>query len=247
MVHLLWTGGWDSTFRLLQILIDENQLVQTHYIIDQRRVSHTKEMETQAEIRKWITEHYPHTEKLFLPTIFSILEDIQPDQKITDAYQNIIKRRHLGDQYEWLARYCKQNGIQEMELSIEKFVDSRYTTDFVQFIYPDSRDSFSHEPDYEDLKENFEILFKTHSLPIRHLTKSDMLAISKQSGWFPVMEMTWFCFYPVNNRTPCGMCKPCSLLIRDNFSWRIPKHRKVYRACKLTYRYMKGVVKRKAS
>ena len=31
--HLFWTGGWDSTFRLLQLLLEENKIVQTHYVI----------------------------------------------------------------------------------------------------------------------------------------------------------------------------------------------------------------------
>ena len=31
---LLWTGGWDSTFRLLSLLLREQREVQPYYILD---------------------------------------------------------------------------------------------------------------------------------------------------------------------------------------------------------------------
>ena len=243
MIHLLWTGGWDSTFRLLQILLEEKRAVQTHYIIDQRRVSRTKEIETQHEIRKWILDQYPHTRQLFLDTKYFTLEDILPDENLTNVYQNIIKRRHLGDQYEWLSRYCKQKGIQEMELSKEKFTTTAYDIEIVQFLYSEYTQEYKSEPYFDELSKNFRILFRYFTLPIMHLSKKDMLAISKQKNWYPALEKTWFCFYPVNNKTPCGLCKPCSLVIRDDFSWRIPLHRRLYRECKLMYRYLKRTLR----
>lgn len=37
MTPLLWTGGWDSTFRLLSLLLGEQREVQPYYIIDSLR------------------------------------------------------------------------------------------------------------------------------------------------------------------------------------------------------------------
>ncbi len=39
ITHLFWTGGWDSTFRLLQLLLDEHKAVQTYYLLDSFRAS----------------------------------------------------------------------------------------------------------------------------------------------------------------------------------------------------------------
>src|SRR5688572_33020809 len=36
-VALLWTGGWDSTFRLLMLLLVERRAVQSYYIVDRLR------------------------------------------------------------------------------------------------------------------------------------------------------------------------------------------------------------------
>lgn len=196
-------------------------------------------METQNEIREWIFKNHPHTRPLFPETEFFTREGIQPDEKITETYHNILKRRHLGDQYEWLARYCKQEGIHNMEISKEKFTTTAYDIEIMQFLYPEYEEEFKSEPYFYELSENFRFLFRDFTFPIQDLTKRDMLAISKQKGWYPAMEKTWFCFYPVNNKTPCGLCKPCSLAIRDDFAWRIPLHRRVYRAVKLTYRFLK--------
>lgn len=52
-VNLLWTGGWDSTFRLLQ-LIEENVQIQLFYFIDEKRKSTNIEIERMKKILKYI-------------------------------------------------------------------------------------------------------------------------------------------------------------------------------------------------
>jgi len=39
VVNLLWTGGWDSTFRLLQLILDTRATIQPVYVIDTARRS----------------------------------------------------------------------------------------------------------------------------------------------------------------------------------------------------------------
>jgi hypothetical protein len=34
VINLLWTGGWDPTYRLLELLLIEDQMVRPHYIVD---------------------------------------------------------------------------------------------------------------------------------------------------------------------------------------------------------------------
>ena len=49
-VNLLWTGGWDSTFRLLQLLLLHRVAVAPHYLEDPTRASTQIELETMARI-----------------------------------------------------------------------------------------------------------------------------------------------------------------------------------------------------
>ena len=44
--------------------------------------------------------------------------------------------------------------------------------------------------------------FSRYNLPIISLTKEDMLEISINNGWCDVLEITWSCWYPYDNR-PC--------------------------------------------
>lgn len=52
ITHLFWTGGWDSTFHLLQLLLDEYKAVQTYYLLDSTRASCPEEIETILTIKK---------------------------------------------------------------------------------------------------------------------------------------------------------------------------------------------------
>ncbi len=44
MKNVLWTGGWDSTFRVLELVIMKKEMVQPHYILDEDRASTQKEL-----------------------------------------------------------------------------------------------------------------------------------------------------------------------------------------------------------
>ena len=56
-VHLLWTGGWDSTFRLLQLLLQQRVPVVPHYLVDDTRPSAQTELRTMACIRDRLAPH----------------------------------------------------------------------------------------------------------------------------------------------------------------------------------------------
>lgn len=120
VVKLLWTGGWDSTFRLLQLIFEEKKEVQPIYIIDQTRSSWTIEMKTIREIKNFIVNKYPESVHLLEPTFFFSKVDIKYDPFINEAWNRIKKERHIGKQYQWLAMFCKQLELNNIELSIQK-------------------------------------------------------------------------------------------------------------------------------
>ena len=133
-IHLFWTGGYDSTFRLLQILLQEKKRVQTYYIIDKNRRSLPNELEAIFKISHSLFSMYEHTGALFFPTRFVWRNHIKPDQEITNAYQAAKQGKSLGSQYEYLARFCKQNKISKMELSVEHLVNQKDPLRFQPFI-----------------------------------------------------------------------------------------------------------------
>jgi 7-cyano-7-deazaguanine synthase in queuosine biosynthesis len=221
-INLFWTGGWDSTFRLLKILMNERKPVQTYYIIDPNRTSFHIEMQTMEKIRKDILKQYPFVHNYFLPTDISHLSDIEPDLTIEKAYQRANKKEHLGSQYNWLARYCKQHQINNMELCIQKQDTPDHPPRFSPYFNKDDKTekfvykkSLKNEPEY--------LLFKYFRFPILDLTKDAIFDTAKQNDWWGIMRKTWFCHEPIWGRIPCGKCAPCQQIINDEImKKRIP-------------------------
>lgn len=58
IINLLWTGGWDSSFRLLDALLIKKMAVKTYYIIDYTRPSFAQEIKTINIIKHTINKQY---------------------------------------------------------------------------------------------------------------------------------------------------------------------------------------------
>ncbi len=221
-VRLFWTGGWDSTFRLLQLLLSKNK-VQTFYIIDEDRLSTYMELHTMRNIKRKLFKKYPETKERMLPTIFKSVYDIKPNLNLTKNYDNILNRCYIGRQYEWLAKFCYEMEMMNgAELCAEKAQNSGTYKILKAFIVQSGtgRDTYyKFDEKYRETDE-YEI-FRFFSFPLFNLTKIEMQAIAKDEGFEDFLELTWFCHMPKNNR-PSGVCTPCSQAIEYGLGRRIP-------------------------
>lgn len=240
-VDLFWTGGWDSTFRLLDLLLEKKISVKPHYIIDDRRASHDFEMDAMRAIRDHLIKKYPFVKKRLHPVKFSTRQQIIPNNKTGAAFNAIRELRHLGDQYLWLSEYCIQNNLNGVEIAIERSLIHDFNDDITHYLLEGYQNGNAHQKDlFRALKPHFDILFQPFSFPIRHLSKPDMLQIAQQRGWMNLLNRTWFCFRPKNFNQPCGHCKPCLRAIQENFAWRIPIHRIYLGKMKLIYSHWRN-------
>jgi 7-cyano-7-deazaguanine synthase in queuosine biosynthesis len=213
---LLWTGGWDSTFRLLTLLLQEQRAVQPYYIIDSLhyRPAVPAEREAMRCIRQLLLRRYPQAAVQLADTIECKLADIAPDSTLAQHYEQCLKAGFIGGQYEWLARYCQQHGIDGMELSIHRDDKAR---ELLQELIGPNRDSldprFAGDSRYE--------LFKRFRLPLFDMTKQQMRAEARRAGFEDLMKLTWFCHRPRNGQ-PCGTCNPCIYTIEEGLGERVP-------------------------
>ena len=186
-MNLLWSGGWDSTFRLLQLVLNENRSVQPYYLIDPQRQSLRQELIARRNIQTRLFQEYPHSKELILPTFFYEVGDIASDEEITFAYNAYRSIKEVDYQYSWLARFCKQMSIYDMELCIEArgpYPEQTYAmrvfTSFLEFT-----DAHSHEahmaPEFKGTI--VETIFKYFRFPIRGLTRQAMDEIATTEGW----------------------------------------------------------------
>lgn len=227
VARLFWTGGWDSTFRLLQLLLILGKKVQTYYLIDEDRTSTGIELRTMKTIKKRISEKYPESRSLMLPTIFKAVYDIQPNQEITRRYIKILEHQHIGTQYDWLARFCSETGINGIELCCEKMQEETGACEALRKLVVQlgtRRDTYYKlDERYWDTEYG---IFKFYNYPLFNLTKADMLNIARRDGFEDFLELTWFCLEPRNGR-PCGRCTPCDLVIKAGLGRRIPLSRRI--------------------
>ncbi len=72
IVRMFWTGGWDSTYRLLYLVLVKKQPVQPYYIIDPDRASFPTEIRAMVRIKEMIFERCPEARMLIRPTIMTV-------------------------------------------------------------------------------------------------------------------------------------------------------------------------------
>lgn len=226
-IKLLWTGGWDSTFRLLQILLLEKRTVKLYYVVDPTRNSTGVEIQFRKMLKREICTRYPHTKQLFRPTIYINIESIEPDDEIQKAYLDLKKHVPLGNQHEWLPQFCKQHQIFGMEMSTENGSTPEELWANVRFLinhFSDDPDTLS-EHEYS-LYKTSKTLYKYFRFPVIQYSKQDMLAEAEKNDWLPILTKTWFCYQPIyiplKGYVACGNCVTCKYLIRIDFGWRIP-------------------------
>ena len=216
----MWTGGWDSTFRVLDLVINKKIEVAPFYILDHNRKSTKMELKTMSRIREMIQEIDESASSKLKELVVVDMEEIPINASLTKSYKILASQSHLGGQYDWLARYCEYHSIGNLELCI-------HLDDTVEgFIKNDVKLIKENQDEYYVLNENpkqkeLEV-FSFYHYPLFNMTKLDMEAKAKESGFDHIMEATWFCHSPINNKA-CGMCNPCKYTREEGLGRRVPK------------------------
>ena len=211
---LLWTGGWDSTFRLLQLLLLERRSVQPYYVIEGARRSTSAEQTAMRNICELLRTSHPEASARLQETIDVPVEQIAADAHTFSHYESALHFAFIGGQYEFLARMCAQRGITDMELAIHR--DDKARDLLVELIDTSRRqlDSrFAGDARYE--------LFKSFRFPLFDMTKQQMRSAARENGFEDFMALTWFCHQPRAGQ-PCGVCNPCIYTIEEGLADRVP-------------------------
>ena len=227
-VNLFWTGGWDSTFQLLWFIIEQNVGVTPYYLIDEERRSTNIELLTIKRIKTLFYEKLSDARNLLHATQFYAVGDIAPNSDISAAYERLRDKSSLGSQYDWMARYCEEKGIRNVQLALEKARSSKAYHLLKEKVTEYNSGKFTYFKVMDNLKETDEFnVFKYYSFPIFHLTKLDMVRIAKKWGMLDILNLTWFCHNPIRGK-PCGKCNPCNSVIEEGLGWRISPTRRIY-------------------
>ena len=221
ITNMLWTGGWDSTFQLLQLLVDQKVSVTPFYLIDEERRSTGVEILTMRRIKSHLQNHFPDARQLLNATQYFAVGDIAPNPNITEAYKRIRDKSFIGSQYEWLARFCEEHKICDLQLCVEKAGSSKayaLLSSMVKEVIHEGHNTFKVSENFSNTDEY--AVFKYFSFPIFDLTKTEMVQVAREQGLDKIMNMTWFCHKPIKGK-PCGKCNPCISTIEEGLGGRI--------------------------
>ena len=226
-INILWTGGFDSTFRVCQLSL-LNIEIQPFYIREKRK-SEPNELKAITDITDYIRSNKVSKCNL-LPLYIINHTDIIPDKQISDSFNVLHKEFGIGTQYDLLARFARQNDL-ILEVGFESDPTGRVDACFAKYgvikeaALPVSGGGIIEycEVDLNESSEDFTNVFGhfQFGLPLFKMTKLQTIKAYEVIGFQKVIPMTWFCAHPLNGK-PCGLCSPCEAAMKASLGFRLP-------------------------
>lgn len=214
--NILWTGGWDSTFRVVYASLVEKKEVSPHYLISLERLSSLRELQAISDARKALSLLDKDAAERIDELKITPVTEIKDDSSITEAFDRLRSKSFLGTQYDWLARYAKTNHIENLELSVH--VDDKAYSFLNGYVEKCADGSWKMK---EGVQED-EAIFSHFMFPLLEISKTEMREQAKNYGFLDVLEKSWFCFNPIGNK-PCGLCNPCIYTLEEGMGYRLPR------------------------
>ena len=220
-VYLFWTGGYDSTFRLCELLLLEKVKVQPIYISDPyldnkktsktRRKNHNQEYDSMNKIKLKLNNDYPETKQLLLPTID--INNVEIDEEISSNMKELKKRKYVRREV------CQYGGMAQVTKDMNKYIElcAEIGGFFHKRVHKKLKcygkeckykNCLVKDINYLDKEDHCLKIFNKLVLPLIAYTKKDMYDIALQNGFNHILDMTWSCWYPRKNK-PCGRCIMC--------------------------------------
>ena len=214
--NILWTGGWDSTFRVIQ-LYKQNITIQPIYVQDRGRPSTQKEIETIQLLSNQIKKRFKDCNSDILPPIFIKREEIPTDFYLKIIFKLIKRERRIGKQYYWLSclsknykslEQCFHKEDRDQLISFEELTEITDETGGKNWIVNPKKMGFLRSQ-----------LFKKTRFPLMYISKLEMKTEAETNGFIDIMNNTWFCHR--SKTMPCGECTPCKQYVIDGFGYRV--------------------------
>ena len=229
---IYWTGGYDSTFRLCEMLIKEKKVVQPLYVslsLDNDclneetcnkvwfRKNRKYEKNAMNIIRKSLNTMYPFIRNTLLPTIY-IDEEIN-DNTFNKEYEemfyqnNLWPKKRKKHQYFFLSKFAYYHK-QYIDIGV---LGIHNKSKFAMFL----KKNLQKEDTTVKIKEqtvsrsNYIINDKSHFLhylkfPIYNKTKEELYINAERDGYHEILKHTWSCWFPNKDTgNPCGNCPMC--------------------------------------
>ena len=216
----MWTGGWDSSFRVIQLSRVNGVSIQGIYISGDGRGSEEKEINAINTIIEMLNIR-KETRAELRPLQIIDKKDIPVNKDISDAYDRIRKEIKIGTQYDWLARFANINQGVELGAVLPdgEFSGVRET---IERYGGFTKDGDTYKLDIAKATDDCKKIFGNFEFPLAFTKETAMVEIIKEWGYEDIMSHIWFCHTPYKGRV-CGVCRPCEQKMEGNMDFLLPK------------------------
>jgi hypothetical protein len=214
---LFWTGGYDSTFRLCQILFTSSSSILPIYIADPSmdgenvsRKNRREEYEAMQNILSSLRQFNPDFQYRILPIWYIYHVPICPyiQKNMDKLYEKgLVHRRKT--QYSAMAQIGINLG-ESVEVGVENSEHStmgNIVKDII--IYNEQRNTYEIDRKLLKNKEHCSKgIFSKFDFPVIKYRKEDMLLEAEKYKYDSILKKTWSCWFPENGKK-CGKCPMC--------------------------------------
>lgn len=215
---LLWTSGWDSTFRLLDLLHSTDLVIQPYYLYSIGRRSAPMELHTIHKILLKIKERPEWRDRVKHPLIRIGDQYRWGDTHYDAAYNRLCQQLHIGMQYRYMAVFRDSEAVSGMELCLTS-VEGGASEQLRKTLQPAAGVAGGWELS-SDASDDFKTLFGGYRFPLIHTSKVEMARQAKLKGFDDILDLSWFCHMPVDGE-PCGTCRPCRMTVSCGLGHRL--------------------------
>lgn len=216
-VNLLWTGGFDSTFRLCQLSRMNGVVVQPVYFrFKTTRKNEYREMEAQDKILPLLLARPETKATIFAPIRFH--EDDLPEDPETDkAYErlNALPGSKIPGQNKRLAKLAlvfpgieigREGPTLKHRQEGMKYGNTRSWL-MQQGVRFKNTSSGLVIPDFSKATSGLDRLFGRFSYPILNIPETTMATYIREWGYENIFKLVWSCDF--SGKTLCGICHNC--------------------------------------
>lgn len=216
-VNILWTGGWDSTFRLCQLSRMDGVEVQPVYFSVQGysdRTNWKKEIQAQDTLLPLLREK-EETKACILNPIRLTEKDLPRSKNFDQAFEKWKLSPLMPGQLHFLGKLPLL--FPKLEYCIEGPTLKRRQQGFklgkTQVFLEEHGFRFHFRPDgYADMDTSqadpeLKLLWGGFTFPILGITEMAMVPIIRSWGYEDLFKHTWTCDY--GGEEPCGVCHNC--------------------------------------
>lgn len=224
---VFWTGGWDSTFRVFDLVVHYGIPVQPIYVVDKSRRSWKIELQVLERIRTQFEADFPDRTDLLLPTIQLDAAELGDPVNKYRSYLDLADRIGGSKQYAYLAYVSENTGFPKIEISIQggdESVTFQFLRERVKEVQLEHGANTYELNPWEPTSE-FErsmLVFATFRFPLLFTHPKELEKVAEAHGIASLLDSTWTCHRPILG-APCGVCGVCRIAIEAGKTRHFPK------------------------